>query len=86
MNSQKAALMNPVSKKELAEKLHTLMMEMNNDDDYSAQNSIFGDLYNALKKIDIVNLESTIDAGQVIYNEESVEGFTSEQLFKSLIN
>jgi len=65
--------MNTKDKKVLAEKLYKLMMEMNNVDEsvenYSAQNSIFGDLYNALNKIDIVNLESTISSGEVIYND-----------------
>lgn len=78
--------MDTVDKKALAEKLHALMMEMNNEDDYSAQNSIFGDLYNALKKIDVVNIESTIDAGQVIYHEELVDVYTTKQLTDALIN
>jgi len=63
-------------KKVLAEKLHKLMMEMNNVDEnvenYSSQSSIFGDLYNALNKIDIVNLESTINSGELIYNNHGL--------------
>lgn len=63
--------MNTENKKKLAEKLFIIMMEMNDDDVYSAQNSIFGDIYNALKKIDIVDIDSTLNSGQVIYTKDS---------------
>lgn len=55
------------AKKELAEKLYTLLMEVNEADGvYSAQSSIFGDLAKALRKIDIVCYEGSIECGELI--------------------
>lgn len=63
--------MNKQGKVVFAEKLYALMMESNEHDEYSAQNSVFGDLYNALKKVDVVDMDNTLDSGQVVYTKES---------------
>ena len=63
--------MNKQGKVVFAEKLYALMMEANEHDEYSAQNSVFGDLYNALKKVDVVDMDNTLDSGQVVYTKES---------------
>jgi hypothetical protein len=63
--------MDTAGKAVFAEKLHALMMESNDHDEYSAQNSVFGDLYNALKKVDVVDMDNTLNSGCVVYTKES---------------